>query len=187
MKHAMEIWFQEIKNHAENCRGSRPLPGRNRLSWPQILQLQIIKGSLLSWINNLPSPGAPGSNEQGAQEICIVFTSNCPGLVAAEEITLEKNIPLVFLYPDEWGHFSRLFPDTEYRYHAHIWSHFLEELDHETKKIATRYPLNDKEKYWLHIEGIMRGQRLGRGIEHLWSWNGSQTKLLKKSLFHWAS
>jgi hypothetical protein len=187
MKHNMEIWLQEIKNHAVNCRASRPIPGRNDLSWPQILQLHIIKGSLLSWINNLPSSLSPGPDGQTGPGICIVFTSSCPGLVAAKEISQEKNPPLVSLYPKELSNFLRSFPDNEFRYHTHIWSHFLEELDYETKKIAARYPINHKEKYWLHVEGIMRGQRFGRGIEHLWSWNGSQTKLLKKSFLHWAS
>ena len=84
-------------------------------------------------------------------------------------------------------HHDQSFPDNESRYHVHIWSHFLEELDCDTKKIAERYPLSVKERYWLHIEGIMHGPQFGRGIEHLWSWNGSQTKLLKKSFMHWAT
>ena len=187
MIHDMEIWLQEMKNHAANCRSSRPIPGRDDLSWPQTLQLHIIKGSLLSWINNLPSSLSPGPDRQTGHGICIVFTSSLPGLVAAREIPQKKNPTLVSLYPDELSDFLQSFPDNEYRYHTHIWSHFLEELDYETKKNAARYPINDTEKYWLHVEGIMRGQRFGRGNEHLWSWNGSQTKLLKKSFLHWAS
>ena len=187
MKLDMEIWLQEITNHAANCRTSRPIPERDDLSWRQILQLHIIKGSLLSWIDNLPSSLSPGPDKHTGHGICIVFTSSSPGLVAAKEILQRENPTLVSLYPDEFRDFLQSFPDNEYKYHTHIWSHFLEELDYGAKKIAARYPINDKEKYWLHVEGIMRGPRFGRGAEHLWSWNGSQTKLLKKSFLHWAS
>jgi hypothetical protein len=187
MKHNMRRWLQELKKHTANYRASRPIPGRNDLSLPQQFQLHIIKGSLLSRINNLPSSTAPDFDEETGHEICIVFTSNEPGLVAAKEIMLEQNIPLVYLYPEELNYFLQRFPDNEYRYHAHIWSHFLEELDSDTKRIAKRYPVNDTEIYWLHVEGIMQGQQLARGLEHLWSWNGTHTKLLKKSFLHWAT
>jgi hypothetical protein len=187
MKHDAEIWRQELENHVANCRASRPIPGRDALSLSQILQLYIIKGSLQSWIKNFQSSISPGSDEQTGHDICMVFTSTCPGLTAAKEITEGKNIPLVSLYPEELSVFLQSFPDIKYRHHVHIWSHFLEELDSETKKMAERYTLNNKEMYWLHVEGIMRGPKLGRGIEHLWSWNGSQTKLIKKSFRHWAT
>jgi hypothetical protein len=187
MKHEMKVWLQKIKNHAECCRASRPIPERDALTWPQILQMHIIKGSLLSWINNLSLAISPSLGGQDGHGVHIVFTSSCPGLVAAKEITQGKNLPLLSLYPEELNGFLQSFPDNEYRYHAHIWSHFLEELDYETKKIADRYPLKDKEKFWLHIEGIMSGKLLGRGVEHLWSWNGSQTELLKKCFRHWAT
>ena len=183
----MEIWLQEIKNHTANCRASRPTPGQDSLSWPQIIQLHIIKGSLLSWVNNLPPAISSVPHLQTGHKYCIVFTSTCPGLVAAEEITRGKNLPWVSLYPEELNNFLQCYPDNGYTYHLHIWSHFLEELDSETIKIAARYPISGKEKYWLHIEGVMQGQKLGRGTEHLWSWNGSQPSLLKKNLFHWAS
>ena len=187
MKHDIKIWQQELKKHALNSRASRPIPGRDALSWSQILQLHIIKGSLLSWIKKISSSISPGPDEQTEHGIYMIFTSTCPGLVAAREITQGKNLPLVSLYPEELNSFLHSFPDKGYRYHIHIWSHFLEELDSETKKIAERYPLNDKEIFWLHVEGIMHGPQLGRGVEHLWSWSGSQTKLLKKSFMHWAT
>ena len=187
MKHEMEIWQQALKKHAANCRSLRPIPGRNTLSWPQMLQLHIIKGSLLSRIKKFLSSISPGPDEQAKLGVCMVFTSSLPGMVAAQEIAQGTNLPLVFLYPEELSRFLHSFPDIEYRYHIHTWSHFLDELDSDTLKIATGYPLNEKETYWLHIEGLMLGPHRGRGVEHLWSWSGSQTKLLKKSFRHWAA
>ena len=185
MKHDMNLWKQELKNHAANCRASRPLPGRDALSWSQILQYYIIKGSLQSWIKKFSSSRSPGPDQQTGPALCMVFTSTCPGLVAAKEIMLGKNLPLVSLYPEELSNFLQSFPDTEYKYDVYLWSHFLEELDSETQKIARCHPLNDKEIYWLHVEGIMHGPQSGRSLEHLWSWSDSQTKLLKKSFRHW--
>jgi hypothetical protein len=183
----MKIWLQEIKKYSVTCRKLRPIPVRDAMSRPQILQSLIIKGSLLSWIDYLTTATHRGHAELDGHSVCLVFTSTSPGLFAAQEIMQEKNLPLVVLYPEEFRVFLQSFPDNESRYHAHIWSHFLEELGDETKKIAQRYLLSDKNKYWLHIEGIMRGPKLGRGIEHLWSWNGSKMKLLKKSFRQWAT
>ena len=95
MKDAKAVWFQEINKYTSCRRASRPIPGRDALSWPQILQMYIIKGSLLTWINTLPSSILPGPEEKTGHGICIVFTSSCPGLVAAKEITQGENIPLV--------------------------------------------------------------------------------------------
>jgi len=105
MKHDMKIWLQELKKHTANCRATRPISRENALSWLQLLQMHIIKGSLLSWLNNLPSSISPGSAEQSADEVCVVFTSNEPGLVAAHEIILKQKLLLVFSLPGGIEHF----------------------------------------------------------------------------------
>jgi len=186
-KHDMEIWFKGIQKHAANCREAVPIPKRNALLWPQVLQFHIIKGALLSWISNFKATTGPWHAEEDGNRPCMVFTSQSPGLVAAREITKEKDLPLVFLYPEELSVFLQSLPEKKYQYHMHIWSYFLEELDSETKKIAERYPLNSRESYWLHVEGIMAGPKRARGAEHLWSWNGSHTRLLKKNFRQWAT
>ena len=187
MKHEIKVWKQKLKKHAVNCRASRPIPERDVLSWPQMMQLHIIKGSLLSSIKKFLSSISPGPGSKAELSACLVFTSSLPGLVAAQEIAQGKKLPLVFLYPQELSRFLHSFPDIEYKYHIHTWSHFLEKLDSESYKIAAGCSLNENETYWLHIEGLMLGPQCGRGVENLWSWNGSQTKLLKKSFRHWAS
>jgi len=187
MKHDFQMWYSKLASHAENCRAANPIPKRNRLSRTQVLQLNIIKGSLRLQLKHLPSIVLPATGLQDSREYCIVFTSNVAGLVAAKEIGQATYLPIFPLYPEELSDFSQLCPDTGHKHHVHIWSHFLKELDSQTAKFAERYPLNDKEKYWLHVEGIMCGPRLGRGTEHLWSWDGMQPKLLKKSFLHWAS
>jgi len=187
IKNDMDIWWQEIKKHVEKCRAALPIPGRNALSRPQVLQFYIIKGSLLSWVSNFKSTTGQRPAEKDGHRAGIVFTSTFPGLVAAQEIIQEKDLPLVSLYPDELSVFLQSFPDKGYKYHMHIWSYFLEELDSGTKKIAERYPLNSSGRYWLHVEGIMSGPKHARGTEHLWSWNGSHAELIKKSFLHWAT
>jgi hypothetical protein len=149
------------------------------------MQLQIIKDALLSQLKHTTSQLFPTNTNQDEHETSMVFTSTCTGLIAAKEIKQKNNFPFVSLFPEELNNFLQHFSERIHRDHVHIWSYFLEELDEETIRIARRYPLNENERYWLHVEGIMYGQRLGRGIENLWCWDGSQTRLLKKSFLHW--
>lgn len=187
MNHKVKEWHQALINHAAQCRASRPVPGREILSWPRVQQMLIIRGSLLSWFKNLQSAVSSGPGHHNGQGVSIIFTSSAPGLAAVKEIGQEANLPIISLFPDELSGFLRSHPDNSYRYHVHIWSHFLEGIANGSEKNAGDYPLNAKERYWLHVEGIMRGALLGRGVEHLWSWDGRQAKLLKKSFRHWAT
>jgi hypothetical protein len=186
MKHDSQVWFRKLKSHVENRRASNPIPNCKNLSRSQVLQLHIIKGSLLSLLNNL---SAALSSQSGfrREAPCIIFTSHDPGLAAASEIKQDRKLPLISLYPDEMSSFLQIFPDTKHKHHIHIWSHFLEEIDNETAFITEYYPIAEKGKYWIHVEGIMCAPQLGRGTEHLWSWDGNRAKLLKKNFRHWAA
>ena len=186
MQQTSNYWSKKIMSHAEICRASRSIPARVALSGPQAAQLQIIKDSLLVFTDNLYRQAAPDT-VHAEYTMSTVFTSTCSGLNAAEEVQREKGFPLVFLYPEEFNDFLLIFPDTEFRYHKHIWSYFVEEPDKETTNLARRFPLDNNERYWLHVEGIMLGQKFGRGAENLWSWDGSQAKLLRKNLRQWVS
>ncbi|UCD66304.1 MAG: hypothetical protein JSW69_01355 [Deltaproteobacteria bacterium] len=186
MKHDPQVWFRKLKSHVGNRRASNPIPNRENLSRSQVLQLHIIKGSLLSLLNNLSA--ALSSQSGFRREVpCIIFTSHDAGLAAASEIKQDRKLPLISLYPDEMSSFLQVFPDTKHKHHIHIWSHFLEDLDNHTPLLTENYPIAEKEKYWLHVEGIMCGPQLGRGTEHLWRWDGNQLKLLKKNFHHWAA
>ncbi len=187
MKNDRGNWLEEIKNHTLKCRASRPLSAGKTLSLHTKAQLSIIKDSLLLWIDNLPKQQPLNDAAHGEPEICIVFTSTCSGLAAAKEVAMERDFPLLSLYPEEYSEFLLRLPDTQFKNHAHIWSYIVEKPDSETAGIAGFYPLDNNEKYWLHVEGIMLGRKLGRGLENLWCWNGSQARLLRKNLRQWAS
>jgi len=186
MKHDFRMWFRKLKSHTENYRAANPIPDRKSLSRSQVLQLHIIKGSLLFLLNNL-SAAISARKDIKKSGPCIIFTSHDAGLAAANEIKQVRKFYIISLYPEELNSFLQLFPDTEHKHHVHIWSHFLEEQENKTTMFAKRFPLNNMEKYWLHAEGIMCGPLLGRGTEHLWSWDGMRPKLLKKNFRHWAS
>ena len=187
MKHDLPVWFNKLQRHVKKCRRDTPIPERNDLSLSQLMQFHIIKGSLHNRLNSLPPLKLSAPDEQNCNKYCKIFTSNAAGLVAAKELEQETNLPVFSLYPEELNNFLQIYPDTRLKHHVHIWSHFLEKLDNRTATIAERYPLTAREKYWLHVEGIMCGPRLGRGTEHLWSWDGLRPKLLKKNFLHWAS
>ena len=187
MKHDLPVWSNKLLHHAEQCRKDNPVPERSGLSLPQTMQLHIIKGSLLNRLNTLPASKISAQGKQNRLEYNIVFTSNAAGLAAAKELGLGTNLPFFSLYPEELNNFLQIYPDIKLKHHVHIWSHFLEKLDSQTTMFAEPYPVSVREKYWLHVEGIMCGPQLGRGMEHLWSWDGLRPKLLKKNFQHWAS
>ena len=188
MEDDLRQWLRKLQSHTENCRAIIPIPAPNGLSRPQERQYQIIKGSLHHRLNCLPAMiSSPAAGQQDIRGYGIIFTSNAAGLVAASEIGTRRKIPLFSLLPGELRIFLQRCPDTGHKYHAHLWSHFLEDLDSRTVRLARRYPLCDREKYWLHVEGIACGPGLARGSEHLWSWDGSEPKLLKKNLSHWSA
>jgi hypothetical protein len=180
-------WLENLKSHAEACRTLRPIPKRNSLSKSKTAQLQIIKKSLLLLKGSLHKPLLTNDKAPTEDRTCIIFTSDCSGLAAAIEIRNEEGLPLVALYPEEISNFLIHYPDKRYNYHKHLWSYFVEEPDSETARLAKRYPLNSKKHYWLHVRGIMFGQKFGRGSEDLWCWDGNRATLLRKNLRQWIS
>ncbi len=79
-------------------------------------------------------------------------------------------------------------PDEEHRWHVHFWSFFLDEAQPGFLKIGCRkYPIPTSCVYWQHIEGTMWGRLAGRGVDHLWKWDGAEPVLLEEALTHWVS
>jgi len=181
------LWFCKLQNHAENCRSAKPIPGPETLSRSAAQQFLIIKGSLLNQLHKLPPAIVSLDDQQKDHWPCIIFTSNTAGLAAAKEIARAADRILVALYPAELRNFLLHCPDTDHKYHVHIWSHFIEDLNSQSAWLAERYPLTGSEKLWLHVEGVAAGRKLSKGAEHLWSWDGVQLKLLQKSFRLWAS
>lgn len=152
------------------------------------MQYSIIKDALRTQLKHLALlPETFETSSLSRTGRSIIFTSNKAGLAAAGELKQQNVSVLCPLYPAEMREFLQRHPDPLYKYHVHIWSHFIESLDDlQEARLTESYPLPAREKYWLHVEGLISGPPLARGAEHLWSWNGTRPRLLKKSLAFWA-
>jgi hypothetical protein len=184
-------WFDGLRAFLAECRDQRPLIARKDLSAAEERQCRIIGGSLIRWLQNygpslLEERAMLADFENWEKDPCIVFTSEQPGVVAANEILKASPPTIVFLYPDEFTRWTESHPDPEYRWHVHTWS-FFAPLDPMTGQRAARYPLAAGETYWLHKEGTMCGPLFGRGGDHLWKWDGENATLLEEGFNQWIS
>ena len=163
-------WFEKLKAFLIECRDKRPLITRNDLQTVEEMQCRIIGGSLIGWLkehgpNLLQERAMLAGLEDMEKDPFIVFTSEQPGLIAANEILSGGQSTIVFLYHDEYSAWLESNPDTNYQWHIHTWS-FFAPLDPTTVQRAKKYPLTAGEAYWLHKEGTMCGPLFGRGGDH---------------------
>ena len=189
----MNDWFGNLRQEVSGFRERIPLPPATNLSDAHEWQRRIIGGSLIAWLERHgpailrerqvlhklmdvdPTPG-------------IVFTSNIPGLLAAQEIIEVDSQEIIYLHEKEFQDWLKKNPDPEFKWHVHFWSFFRDPVD---KKFASKYkkayPLNKELFYWQHSEGTMWGALAGRGGDHLWQWDGVEPKLLEEGFQSWIS
>jgi len=191
MKEQGTKWFDELKAYTAECRKHRPLTLRDDLSVCEEMQCRIIGGSLIGWLQEygprlLQERAVLSDFEGWEKDPFVVFTSEQPGLVAANEILEETPPTITCLYSDEFAEWTKTHPDEGYCWHIHTWSFFMAP-DADEIKAAARYPLVEGETYWLHKEGTVCGPLFGRGGDHLWKWNGEEPKLLEECFNQWVS
>jgi hypothetical protein len=187
------VWARIVRQHAAACRLKRPIPPRETLSPEEEEQCLITGGSLIQWLN---SHGPEFLRQRAffkeimpiAKDPVLVFTSNMPGLVAAQEILDPCPEKIVYLLESEYAECELRRLDPDYRHHVHFWSVFREPVDPEfAKRASEQYPLAAGACYWQHSEGTVWGEPAGRGVDHLWSWNGTQLDLLEEAFDSWIS
>jgi hypothetical protein len=152
-----------------------------------------VGGTLLTWLREL-GPRLLQEREvlhttMGVSpDPWIVFTSNLPGLVAAREILGTNSKRIVYLSEDEFRQWLAHSPDAAFRWHVHFWSLFLDDPRPGFLAEATRrHPISPPCVYWQHAEGTMWGKLAGRGVDHLWKWDGKEPSLLEEALTQWVS
>jgi hypothetical protein len=118
----------------------------------------------------------------------IVFTSDIPGLVTAQEIVGADHERVVFLLEDEYRVAPLLAADTAYKQHVHVWSFFRPELEPGfAAEAQAKYPIPDGCSYWQHSEGTMWAANAGRGGDHLWRWDGHEPGILEEAMSQWVA
>jgi hypothetical protein len=120
------------------------------------------------------------------REPAIVFTSDIPGLVAAQGIVGPEHERVVYLSEDEFAAAPARASDPQYRWHVHVWSFFRSEVEPAfAAQARAQYPIASGCCYWQHSEGTMWAVRAGRGVDHLWRWDGDKPELLEEAMSHW--
>lgn len=184
-------WFLELKQYVGECRRQRPIPQRERLNPAQDVQCTYVGGSLFAWLERT---GPQFLRERKARHKVmgldpnpgIVFTSDTAGLVAAEDVLESHGATTVFLYEDEFARWLAESPDEQYKWHVHVRSVFREDPDPAFLQQATKkYPVPPGCVYWQQSESTMWGKLAGKGVEHLWKWDGQSVELVAESFLSW--
>lgn len=191
--HVVAEWAEELREFVAACRAARPLPERDTLTPALEWQCRIVGGALLTWLHE----HGPGFLQERAvmasligvdPDPVIVFTSDVPGLVAAEELLGSDHERVVFLLEEEFADAAPRAADPGFVRHVHVWSRFLPDLERDFAVAArTKHPIAAQDSYWQHAEGTMWAPNAGRGVDHLWRWDGREPELLEEALTHWVA
>lgn len=184
-------WRAHLARFVARSRARKPIPSRASLSLAEEHQCRIIGGALLAWLeSNGPAAIADRNAHARAMPFAfkpltsptIVLILDRPGLVAAAEILADKPPNIFFLESSPFQRFKRSHPDDEFDHHIVYRSCFLPEPTQ-----LEQYPLMEGEEFWIHEESTTLGPLSGRGVQHLWKWDGHQPTLLEEGFGGWIS
>lgn len=184
MASSVDAWIAKLREYTAECRAKAPLPDWEHLTAAQEWQRRIVGGSILNWLRQigprfLQERAIVHRTLQVDPHPAIVFTSNVPGLVAAQEIVGPDHERGVYLLEEEFAAAPAHLADGEYKCHIRFWSFFRAEPEPAfAARARAKYPLADGGSYWQHSEGTMWAVNAGRGVDHLWRWDGQQAVLL---------
>ena len=184
-------WFAKLNAAVTHLREANPLPSREQFDDADEWRCRIVGSSLLHWLEDIgPTFLQERSVLCTALEIepdpFVVFTSDTPGLVAAQEILGTDNEKITFLSGREFEAWLYGSPDESYRWHTHVFSQFRDTLESEFQQSAKeQYPVPIGVAYWQHSEGTNWAALAGKGVDHLWKWDGEKPELLEEAFTHW--
>ena len=154
---------------------------------------RIVGGALQTWLwehgpHILQERATLAHLLDADREPSIVFTGDAAGLLAAEEIVGPVNDRVAYLLEEEFAAAEPPLADPGYVRHVHVWSRFLPNVDAGiTEQARARYPIPSSSEYWQHAKGTMWGVNAGRGVNHLWRWDGREMELLEEAMAGWVA
>lgn len=193
MPACVDQWAAQLREHVAGCRAAVPVPDRATLTVPQEWHCRIVGGTILTWLRELgprflQERAAMCKLLRVARDPAIVFTSDLPGLVAAQETIGPDHERVIYLLEDEFVAAPARAADPEYRWHVHFWSFFRPEIEAGIAAEArSKHPIPEGCSYWQHSEGTMWAVNAGRGGDHLWRWDGHKPELLEEAMSRWVS
>ena len=159
------------------------MPDRDSLSDEEEWQCRIIGGEFISWyqsrLTHILKERMVLRVMNFDPEPLIVFTTDPPGLVAAQSIMPEPSEDFISLLHTEFGEWERQHAVDEFTFHVHHWSYF-RGLDQELLSQASEaYPSVRIDEFRIHSSGDLWGKSCGIFGDHLWQWNGEKMELLE--------
>ncbi len=187
MDSAGERWFEELRVYNQEAKSATPLPDRETFSLMEEWHCRIIGGALINWLKQI-GPQFLQERQVLSRALgvdpdpFVVFTSDIPGLVAAREILGNEDERILYLSDTDYDNWIAENPDTQFQWHIHVWSKFIDPIGEGFLKAAqTAFPLSDDQICWQHSEGTLWAPQAGRGVDHLWVWDGNEPELLEEA------
>ncbi len=179
-----QVWLKELRQFTQQLR-TQPLPTRDDLSPIANQQRRISGGQLIEFIKFVEakavdelSPGQPPISERA-----FLFLTDQAGAAAAQElIDLDNPVALVLLKEEwlAWNEDESKNDDDDLFFHYELWSAWHQNLPQEWE-----FERNPKLEYWVHEEGFALADLLGRGAQHLWTWDGEKLQLVEETMTSW--
>lgn len=180
-------WTAALHSFVEEQRKSHLLLNQKDLSTEEDWQRRIIGSEFINWYNNRLEDIL---NERAALRMqfdpapLIVFTTNTPGVVAAQDILQEAPENIIFLLHNKFSEWEKQHPFDTFRFHIHHWSYFQNINQQSLERAKTLHPDINPNDFRIHTTGVLWGENCGMQCDHLWHWSGEKMIMLEEAFSH---
>jgi hypothetical protein len=187
-------WQDAIARHFDEEYAAHLLPSKELLTKAEDFQRRTIGSTIYHWLKET-GPELLQERElvkdpfgDADSHPVIVLLSTVPGLVAASDMMPARQKRVFYFKEKAFNRFYERHPDPKFLWHVTYASYFMEDLDAGVlAKAQGRYQIADGERYWLHRETSMLGELFGRGMDHLWKWDGEKATMLEQGFNTWVA
>ena len=167
----------------------RSVASREQLSPLQQQQRRVTGGILIQFTDLLQSDAIdeyPQLQSNPLHQRLFVCITDEAGLHAARDVLDTDTDQLQCILNQEMRAFleaPHTLDDGEFKHHYECWS-----VWHQNLSEKWDMPPQDGDlDLWVHEEGFALHDGVGRGAQHLWSWDGQELSLVEELLTSWSS
>ena len=165
-----------------------PLPDGHMLDGLAQWQRRITGGTLLDFLKYITSEAAferyPVLGRDPLTERVFVGVVDVPGAVAFHELVDAHGERAICLLRHEWRDYLGSVGqdhDDAFASHYELWSFWHRDLNPLWELPGER----PGQQLWVHEEGFALAHEVGRGSQHIWSWDGQQMTLVEQDINKW--